>query len=69
MSEATSGATPGVEARDVVAGYLPGVNILSGCNLAVHPGELFAVLARWQDRGDDPVRPLRLAKPTPSPPA
>jgi len=28
---------PVIEARDVVAGYLPGVNILNGCSLVAHP--------------------------------
>ncbi|HEX5365730.1 MAG TPA: ABC transporter ATP-binding protein [Acidimicrobiales bacterium] len=33
-----------LEARDVVAGYVPGVNILDGTNLALHDGELVAVI-------------------------
>ncbi|WP_127129200.1 ABC transporter ATP-binding protein [Georgenia sp. SYP-B2076] len=35
---------PLLSARDVVAGYLPGVNILGGCNLEVHPGELVGII-------------------------
>ena len=35
---------PLLSAVDIVAGYLPGVNILSGCNLAVHPGELVGII-------------------------
>ena len=33
-----------VEAKDVVAGYLPGVNILNGCNLVAYPGEMIGVI-------------------------
>ena len=29
-----------VEAADIVAGYLPGVDILNGCNLTLSEGEL-----------------------------
>jgi branched-chain amino acid transport system ATP-binding protein len=31
-------------AKDLVAGYLPGVNILNGCNLEVFPGELIGII-------------------------
>jgi hypothetical protein len=31
-----------LEARIAVAGYIPGVNILNGCDLTLHPGELSA---------------------------
>ncbi|WP_448631650.1 ABC transporter ATP-binding protein [Cellulomonas soli] len=31
-------------ATDVYAGYLPGVDILNGCNLVVHPGELVGII-------------------------
>ena len=27
-----------IEAIDIVAGYLPGVNILNGCSLVAYPG-------------------------------
>lgn len=37
-------ATPVVEARGVHAGYLPGVNILNGCNLVAHEGELIGII-------------------------
>lgn len=40
----TSSTEPLLEARDLVAGYLPGVNILNGCNLVVHPGELVGII-------------------------
>ena len=33
-----------VEATDVVAGYLPGVNILNGCNLVAYPGEMIGII-------------------------
>ena len=33
-----------VEAKDLVAGYLPGVNILNGCNLVAYPGELVGII-------------------------
>jgi len=37
-------ATPVVEARSVHAGYLPGVNILNGCNLVANEGELIGII-------------------------
>jgi branched-chain amino acid transport system ATP-binding protein len=33
-----------VEATDVVAGYLPGVDILNGCNLTLSEGELVGII-------------------------
>jgi branched-chain amino acid transport system ATP-binding protein len=36
--------TPVVEITDLVAGYLPGVNILDGCNLTANEGELIGVI-------------------------
>jgi branched-chain amino acid transport system ATP-binding protein len=38
------GATPIVEVVDLVAGYVPEVNILNGCNLTVLPGELVGII-------------------------
>ncbi len=35
---------PLLAATDLVAGYLPGVNILNDCNLLVHPGELIGII-------------------------
>lgn len=35
---------PLLEARDLVAGYVPGVDILNGCNLVLHPGELVGII-------------------------
>src|SRR5690606_6949337 len=40
----TKGRTPLLKATDLVAGYLPGVNILSGCNLEVAKGELVGII-------------------------
>ena len=36
--------TPVIEARDLVAGYVPEVNILNGCNLVVNPGEFVGII-------------------------
>jgi len=36
--------TPVVEISDLVAGYLPGVNILNGCNLTASQGELIGII-------------------------
>jgi branched-chain amino acid transport system ATP-binding protein len=33
-----------LEAEEVVAGYIPEVNILNGCNLAVHAGEFVGII-------------------------
>ena len=35
---------PLLAARDLVAGYLPGVNILNGCDLSLYPGELIGII-------------------------
>jgi branched-chain amino acid transport system ATP-binding protein len=40
----TSSSTPVVEITDLVAGYLPGVNILNGTNLTAHKGELIGII-------------------------
>lgn len=37
-------AAPVVEIKDLVAGYLPGVNILEGCNLTADKGELIGII-------------------------
>jgi len=36
--------TPVVEVKGVVAGYLPGVNILNGCSLTANQGELIGII-------------------------
>jgi branched-chain amino acid transport system ATP-binding protein len=33
-----------LEVRDLVAGYLPGVDILNGCSLDVYPGEIVGII-------------------------
>src|SRR5215204_6532875 len=33
-----------IEATDLVAGYIPGVNILNGCDLTVTPGEFVGII-------------------------
>ncbi len=35
---------PLLDAIDLYAGYLPGVDILNGCNLVLHPGELVGII-------------------------
>ena len=35
---------PLVRADDLVAGYLPGVDILNGCSLELHPGEVIGII-------------------------
>ena len=40
----TKRGEPLLRASDLVAGYLPGVNILNGCNLDVHEGELVGII-------------------------
>ncbi len=37
-------AIPVVEARDLHAGYLPGINILNGCSLTANQGELIGII-------------------------
>jgi branched-chain amino acid transport system ATP-binding protein len=36
--------TPVVEAKDLHAGYLPGINILNGCSLTAYDGELVGII-------------------------
>ena len=48
-TEAAGVATPDrgdavIEAKDIVAGYLPGVNILNGCSLVAYPGEMIGII-------------------------
>src|SRR3978361_2170634 len=40
----TDTRVPVMQATDLVAGYLPGINILNGCNLDVYPGELIGII-------------------------
>lgn len=43
MSETTTNPVV-LDAVDLVAGYIPEVNILNGCNLAVHAGEFVGII-------------------------
>lgn len=43
-STPATGGEPLLRASDLVAGYLPGVNILNGCDLVLHPGELIGII-------------------------
>jgi len=40
----TAAAVPVVEVRSIVAGYVPGVNILTGCSLIAGQGELIGII-------------------------
>ena len=40
----TGTGKPLVNATDLVAGYLPGIDILHGCNLTAYPGELIGII-------------------------
>jgi branched-chain amino acid transport system ATP-binding protein len=42
--QAPAGPEPLIAVRDVVAGYVPGVNILNGCNLELATGELVGII-------------------------
>jgi branched-chain amino acid transport system ATP-binding protein len=40
----TETKTSVVEAKDIVAGYIPGVNILNGCSVVAYPGEMIGII-------------------------
>ena len=40
----TANHVPVVEAKNLVAGYLPGVNILNDCSLVANQGELIGII-------------------------
>jgi branched-chain amino acid transport system ATP-binding protein len=45
MAEAKkAGVEPVLRADNLVAGYLPGVNILNGCTIEAYPGELIGII-------------------------
>jgi branched-chain amino acid transport system ATP-binding protein len=44
MAASTDTREPLVDAADVVAGYLPGINILNGCSMQAYPGELIGII-------------------------
>ncbi|MBU4465364.1 MAG: ABC transporter ATP-binding protein [Actinobacteria bacterium] len=44
MSIASNAAEPVLVAKDLHAGYLPGINILNGVNIEARPGELIGII-------------------------
>jgi len=40
----STASSPLVSATELVAGYLPGINILNGCNLHASKGELVGII-------------------------
>ena len=60
-ADPTQQQTAVVEAKDIVAGYLPGVNILNGCSLVAYPGEMIGIIGpercRQVDAAQGDVRP------------
>ena len=44
MTDQASTATAVLSATELVAGYIPEVNILNGCNLVVNPGEFVGII-------------------------
>ncbi|MBF4160671.1 ABC transporter ATP-binding protein [Nocardioides acrostichi] len=44
MSGSKTEGTPLIHVDNVVAGYLPGVNILNGCSLTAHEGEIVGII-------------------------
>jgi len=44
MNSLHTSGTPLVEAAGIIAGYLPGVNILNGCDLYANEGELVGII-------------------------
>ena len=40
----TAASTPVLETKDLVAGYLPGVNILNGCSIVANQGDLIGII-------------------------
>ncbi|MFP7835133.1 ABC transporter ATP-binding protein [Marisediminicola sp. LYQ134] len=40
----TATVDPVLYSTDLVAGYIPGVNILNGCNITAYPGELIGII-------------------------
>ncbi len=41
---ATSATTPVLETKELIAGYLPGVNILNGCSIVANQGDLIGII-------------------------
>jgi branched-chain amino acid transport system ATP-binding protein len=44
MTDPVAEAFPVLEANDLVAGYLPGINILTGCDLTLAEGEMVGII-------------------------
>jgi branched-chain amino acid transport system ATP-binding protein len=44
MTTSNASTSPLVDAKNLVAGYLPGINILNGCNLYANKGELVGII-------------------------
>ena len=44
MTTSNASSSPLVDAKNLVAGYLPGINILNGCNLYANKGELVGII-------------------------
>ncbi|MFM1846120.1 MAG: hypothetical protein RIS19_593 [Actinomycetota bacterium] len=57
MNSLETTGTPLVEAAGIIAGYLPGVNILNGANLYANQGELIGIM-RERVPGVGPDRDL-----------
>ena len=54
-----------LESKDLVAGYLPGVDILTGCNFKLHQGELVERMTPMEQKvnfSKEYVRPSRSTK-------
>ena len=43
-TETRAAATPLLIADEIVAGYVPEVNILNGCSVSLHPGEMVGII-------------------------
>ena len=59
---------PLMDAQDLIAGYLPGVNILNGASLTLHDGEIVGIVTDWCTSGPAncccAVRTSRICAPT-----
>jgi branched-chain amino acid transport system ATP-binding protein len=44
MTATAATGTPVLETKDLVAGYLPGVNILNGCSIVANQGDLIGII-------------------------
>ena len=60
----TADRTVLLEAREVVAGYVPEVNILNGTNLALHDGELVGIIGPTAPASPPSSRPCSASSPS-----